>query len=371
MPKQKIGGYKYRRILILINKRSSPEEFYCMAFNKKIIIYGAGAIGTSIAAWLAPKYPQLYLLARGEHAKAIKTNGLLFYHKTSPKIAVPINVIEDLNEQPDAKIIIITVKNYNLEEVAKDIKAKIHDEPLILGFQNGVENQKILPQYFQKVIYGVVCYNAWRDAPGVVGYRSKGAVVIGTLNNDMQEELQEIKSILGQVMSIKISEHIKEAAYNKLVLNLNNAVLTLIGQKSRTVQNVDCVRKIITSVVYEGIEIVRKLGIREERLPNIPRWWLFMLLFKLPGFLSNPIFKFGFGGTGINSMAQDILIKKQNQTEIDSFNGFIVELAKEHGLKAPLNEKIFNLCKSKFNEPIFQPMDEKELCKLLFSQDSL
>jgi 2-dehydropantoate 2-reductase len=341
-----------------------------MAFNKKIVIYGAGAIGTSIAAWLAPQYPQLYLLARGEHAKVIKNKGLSFYRNTGPKTVVPIKVIEDLNEQPDAEIIIITVKNYDLENVAKEIETKIHSEPLILGFQNGVENQKVLPQYFKKVIYGVVCYNAWRDAPGVVGYRSKGAVVIGTLNNGLQEELQEIKSILGRVMIIKISAHIKEAAYNKLVLNLNNAVLTLLGQKSRTVQNADYVRKIITAVVYEGIEFLRKLGMKEERLPNIPSWRLFMLLFKLPGFLSNPLFKLGFGGPGINSMAQDILIKKQNQTEIDSFNGFIVKLAKEHGLKVPLNEKIYNLCKAKFSELVFQPIDEKELYKLLFSPAS-
>jgi 2-dehydropantoate 2-reductase len=341
-----------------------------MPFNKKIVIYGAGAIGTSIAAWLAPQYPQLYLLARGEHAKVIKAKGLSFYHNTGPKTVVPIKVIEDLNEQPDAEIIIITVKNYDLESVAKEIKAKVHSEPLILGFQNGVENQKVLPQYFKKVIYGVVCYNAWRDAPGVVGYRSQGAVVIGTLNNDLEEELQEIKSILGEVMIIKISSYIKEAAYNKLVLNLNNAVLTLLGQKSRTVQNADYMRKIITAVVYEGIEVLHKLGMKEERLPNIPSWHLFMLLFKLPSFLSNPLFKLGFGGPGINSMAQDILIKKQNQTEIDSFNGFIVKLAKENELKVPLNEKIYNLCKAKFSEPVFQPMDEKELYKLLFSPAS-
>jgi 2-dehydropantoate 2-reductase len=337
-----------------------------MNASKKIIIYGAGAIGTSVAAWLAPVYPQLFLLARGDHARAIKSNGCAIYRRSGPKSTVPINVIEDLAEQPDAEIVIITVKNYDLEAAAQDIKVKHPVEALILGFQNGVENQTVLPKYFQKVIYGVVSYNAWRDEPGVIGYYSKGPVILGTLNNELQAELREIKSILGQVMSVTVSSHIQGVAYNKLILNLSNAIMGLLGQRSRTFRDVDKVRRIMIGVITEGNRVLHQAGIRPKSGGILPPIWVMLLLFKMPGFLSNRLFRTFFGGPGISSMAQDLWIKRQSQTEIDTLTGFIVDLAKAHNLNAPLNEKILDLCKSKFSDPNFQPIDENDLYEILF-----
>ena len=47
--------------------------------NPSIVIYGAGAIGASICAWLTPHIDKLYILARGETAKVLKANGLGIY----------------------------------------------------------------------------------------------------------------------------------------------------------------------------------------------------------------------------------------------------------------------------------------------------
>jgi 2-dehydropantoate 2-reductase len=43
-------------------------------------------------------------------------------------------------------------------------------------------------------------------------------------------------------------------------------------------------------------------------------------------------------------MLQDVL--KGRMTEIDSINGYIVGLAKKHGLEAPVNEAMVALVKS-------------------------
>jgi 2-dehydropantoate 2-reductase len=275
-----------------------------------------------------------------------------------------------LAEQLDAEIVIITVKNYDLEAAAQDIKGKLPVEPLILGFQNGVENQSLLPKYFQKVIYGVVSYNAWRDGPGVIGYYSKGPVILGTLNNELQAELREMKLILGRVMSVTVSSHIQGVAYNKLILNLNNAILGLLGQRSRAFRDINKVRRMMTAVIVEGNRVLRQAGIRPKSAGMLPPIWVFVLLFKMPGFLSNRLFRTFFGGPGISSMAQDLWIKQQSQTEIDTLTGFIVDLAKSNNLNAPLNEKILELCQSKFSDPNFQPMDEKDLYKILYPSKS-
>ena len=47
----------------------------------EIVIYGVGAIGAAIGGLLNPHYDKLYLLARGENAKVLKSKGLTLYQK--------------------------------------------------------------------------------------------------------------------------------------------------------------------------------------------------------------------------------------------------------------------------------------------------
>jgi len=47
----------------------------------EIVIYGVGAIGASLGGWLTPHYDKIYLLARGDNAKVIKSRGLTLYQK--------------------------------------------------------------------------------------------------------------------------------------------------------------------------------------------------------------------------------------------------------------------------------------------------
>ena len=49
--------------------------------KQSLVVVGAGAIGSSVTGWTAPKYDRLFLLARGESAEIIKKQGLKFYLK--------------------------------------------------------------------------------------------------------------------------------------------------------------------------------------------------------------------------------------------------------------------------------------------------
>ncbi|MEJ2295198.1 MAG: 2-dehydropantoate 2-reductase N-terminal domain-containing protein [Candidatus Lokiarchaeota archaeon] len=70
-----------------------------MDHNFNIVIYGSGAIGATLGGWLFQNGHNVYLLARGENAKALKSNGLILYEKDpEDSETILINVIEDLKE---------------------------------------------------------------------------------------------------------------------------------------------------------------------------------------------------------------------------------------------------------------------------------
>ncbi len=316
----------------------------------KIVIYGSGAIGATLGGWLAQDYQNVYLLARGDNAKAIKSNGLILYEK-DPKNSVnfPVNVIEDLRELENINLIILTVKNYDLDPVAMDIYQKVDDKAIILALQNGVENLKILPKYFSKLIYGVIVMSAWRDKPGVFGNRGKNQIVVGTPNNQNQEILKLIIEKLNISFPIKITTKYQDAAHSKLVLNIANSVFTLIEQNIDDDNYIFKLWKIFVNSYLECVDIVKAAGYQEHKLKGLPIWKTMKFAKNLDKKTALDNFKRDIRYSWLNSMAQDKVIRQKDQSELESLNGYLLNLAHQYHIKAPYNEVIYRLCKKTFS----------------------
>lgn len=328
----------------------------------EIVIYGAGAIGASIGAWLAPYYDKVYLLARGQNAEVMKNKGIIIYRKENPpKDPIPVKIIQDLNEKPKTNVVIIVVKNYDLEEVAKDIYEKLGDNPIIIALQNGTENQKVLPKYFSKIIYGVIMISAWRDDPGIFGYLNRGYIILGTLDNSLNKELKEMSEILSKATKIRISEKIQDAIHGKMIFNLLNSILTLINHKSPSPKSISILREIIVTTLNEGINIVQVAGYHEHSLPGFITWKELQDAVNLPNDTADRFFL----DNGPNSMIQDMIIRQKGKSELESLNGYFIELANSLGINAPFNKILYKLCKENFKKTPYQPLEPEEVYHLL------
>ncbi len=334
--------------------------------TRNIVIYGVGAIGGALAGWLAPHYENLYLLTRGDTYRALKSTGLILYEqKNDNPPPVKVNVIKDLNELSDVSIVIITVKNYNLEEVCEDIRSKLGDTPIIVALQNGVANQQIIPKYFSKVIYGVIMLSAWRDAPGLFGYGIKGYLMLGTLDNLLKEELKNVKSILKLAIRIRITDNYQAAIHNKIVFNLVNSIFTLVNTKHLTDKSREHLSLILLNCFNEAIEIVKTAGIEEHSLPGFFLWDKIISLMNESIETITKSFTNMINSERANSMKQDVVWRSKTQTEIEDLNGYLVKLAEKNGVDALFNSRLYDLCKKRFNELPFVAMDASEVWKIL------
>ncbi|MFX1364700.1 MAG: ketopantoate reductase family protein [Promethearchaeota archaeon] len=332
----------------------------------EIVIYGAGAIGASIGAWLSPYYDKVYLLARGQNAKVMMNKGIILYRKENPpKNPIPVKIIQDLNEKPSTNVVIIVVKNYDLEEVAKDIHEKLGDNPIIITLQNGTENQKVLPKYFSKIIYGVIMISAWRDEPGIFGYLNRGYLILGTLDNSLQKELKEMCEILSKATKVQISEKIQDAIHGKMIFNLLNSILTLINHKNPSPNSISILREIIVTTLNEGINIVQAAGYHEYSLPGFLPWKELQDAVNLPTEIADKIFSRFFIDRGPNSMIQDMIIRQKGRSELESLNGYFIKLANLLGVDAPFNKILYELCKEHFKKTPYQPLEPEIVYDLL------
>ncbi len=337
-----------------------------------IVIYGSGAIGATLGGWLTQEYQNVYLLARGENAEAIKSNGLILY-ENDPKNShtILVNIIEDLRELEQIDIIILAVKNYDLESAAMDIYQKVDDKAIILTLQNGIENLKILPKYFSKIIYGVIVMSAWRDKPGVFGSRGKNQIVIGTPNNQNQEILNLITEKLNLSFPIKITTKYHDAAHSKLVLNIANSVFTLIEQNVDDDDYIFKLWKIFVNSYLECVDIIKAAGYHEHKLKGLPLWRTMEFAKNLDKKAALDNFRRDIKYSWLNSMAQDKVIRQKEQSELESLNGYLLNLAHQYNIKVPFNEVIYRLCKKAFSSVPYKPLHvdhvwkeiEKELKK--------
>jgi 2-dehydropantoate 2-reductase len=333
-----------------------------MSEKSSIVVVGAGAIGSSITGWIAPKCDNLFLLARGETLEVIKNRGLKSYLKGQrPRAtALPVHAIGSLAEVELPNVIVITVKNYDLETTAGDLRAQLGDhEPIIVALQNGVHNQQVLPNYFTRVVYGVVCYNAWREGPGEVGHEPRGHIILGTPANDLQDEVQAATRILSLGLDCVPTDRLQDAAHCKLVINQANALMTLVGVQKHPIKSFNVLMHMTFKLWEEGIHLLQAAGFHEHALGHNPSWRFIKMGATLPAFIMGGLFRLNTRRLGLNSMAQDVF-GGRNNTELETLNGYMLSLARQVGFPTPINETIYEKAKERFG-PDFQPMPEQQL----------
>jgi 2-dehydropantoate 2-reductase len=334
--------------------------------NKPIIVVvGAGAIGLSLTGWISTQNRDLFLLARGNSVPEIRSHGIQLHQKdqeTAPPIRV--NVIESLQEIPSPDIVVITVKNYDLNQTAQMLRLQLGKrQPIIASLQNGVENQRILPKYFSKPTFGVICYNAWREGPSKVSYVKRGYVVIGTLKNELQPELQSVANVLNPGLTCLVTDRLQDAVHCKLAINLINAEMALVGFRKRSIESEKILVHITTRLLEEGVNVLQAAGFKEHYLGVLPSWSEIRTAVNNPESPANPLYDFIINRVGPTSMTQDVFSGKTN-TELESLNGYMLGLAHRAGIPMPINQAIYEIAKENFC-PGFRPIEEIELWEMI------
>ncbi len=326
--------------------------------KKNYLVFGAGAIGTTVAAWLNDGGAQVSLFDKAEVCEHINLHGLEVYHGDEPnkRYSSRVKAYSNFEDVPKPDVIVLCIKNYSLEAVSNLLVSKFGIDTPIVALQNGVENQNILPKYFNKVIYGIVCYNAWADGFGVVGYQKKGPIALGHNGSVTNLEMNSIVEDFNNGVESLNYPKLNDAAHSKIVINLTNSLTTLVALHENDQSKSKDFQKLLTSMTYEGIKVMKAAGFKESKLGGMPGWLLITAAGVLPGFVTRKPYLKNLKKMVVSSMAQDIIVNGGNTSELESINGYVLRLAKKHGVRTPVNNAIYQICKDEFIKSPFKPV---------------
>jgi 2-dehydropantoate 2-reductase len=214
----------------------------------RIIVYGVGAIGGTVAAALTLSGQPVIGIARGTQLAALQANGLLLRtpDKTERAVFPCVGDPSEIDVRSD-DLILLTMKTQDTLPALERLRAAGVVEQPIFCVQNGVANERFALRRFREVHGVTVMMPATLPTPGEVSAFSTprhGIFDIGRYPRGSNEHDARLAHALetGNIAAF-VTPDVMQSKYGKLLLNLGNIVEAALG--------VDADRKPFVSLLQE------------------------------------------------------------------------------------------------------------------------
>ncbi len=159
----------------------------------RILIWGAGAIGGTLGAYLIRAgHDILFVDVVEEHVSKINQSGLEI---TGPVDEFTVEAAALLPRQLEEKypIILLCTKAQHTEAASETLVKHLADDGYVMSVQNGL-NELIIREIVggDRTLGAFINFSADYHAPGKILFGGRGAVVVGELNGAITTRLEEI-----------------------------------------------------------------------------------------------------------------------------------------------------------------------------------
>jgi len=186
----------------------------------RIAVMGAGGVGGCLGALLTQAGADVTLIARGEHLKAMRQNGLRLVQQTT-EFTVPVNATSEPSEVGTADLVLLAVKTYQITEASQAIRPLIGPKTQIVTLQNGVDSADELVREFgpDRVLPGASYTIASIESPGVIKQQSKTArIVFGRADGQITPEAEAVQDCLTPAIDAELTGDIASVLWSKFLL---------------------------------------------------------------------------------------------------------------------------------------------------------
>lgn len=304
----------------------------------RICIYGAGAIGGYLGAMFAEAGHKVSLVARGEHLKALRANGLTLEIGDRTLKSRPA-ASADPAELGAQDYVFVSVKAPALPSVVTSIGPLLGPDTVVVTALNGVpwwffqgfggehdgrrlssvDPDGLLTRLLEprRIVGCVVHAGCSVPAPGIIRHASGDLFVIGDPAGGATPRCQVLQQIIvGAGLRCDISPRIQQAVWMKLLGNASMGPLSVLtGGTLAGMARDPGTRKVSADMIVEAIAVGRHFGLD-------------------PGMTVEERIELGARlGEFKTSMLQDF--EKGRPMELDTFLAAIIEMARLAGVATP------------------------------------
>jgi 2-dehydropantoate 2-reductase len=319
----------------------------------KIGVFGAGAIGGVVAAYLARAGAEVIVVDPWfQHVEAIREDGLRLESIEETFVARPRAFhLGEIAQAGTVDLAVIATKAYDTAWMAELVAARLAFDGTVLSAQNAMNEPTLIGILGEARTIGcVVPMSAEMREPGVVrrtGTVDWGSLILGELAGGVGARVERIAAVLQPVTGVTTTETIQSALWGKMTLNvMGNVLAGLTGFTTRLLWTDSAALDVQIALAREVALLARDLGVVAD--PVLKTLTQDILLgAEVIGDENWEEAKHcmtvaGEARTGekenVPSLLQDI--RKGRRTEVSHLNGWIVQEVRRRGGDAPVNAAV-------------------------------
>jgi 2-dehydropantoate 2-reductase len=304
----------------------------------KIAVMGIGGVGGYYGGKLALSYTssdehQIFFIARGEHLKAIKEDGLTLITPTERFTSAPDAATDKPEELGPLDLILLSVKSYGLEDASGMIIPNIHADTVVIPLLNGVDNAERVRKVLKRgiVMNGCVYISSHIEKPGVVEQTGGSCKLLFGPENGLSSVYQDIEDLLINAgINASLSENITTDVWTKYIFIGPLASLSSVLQLPLgAIMEDDKHHKLLEGMMREIESIALAKGIL------LPENIVSSSLEVTNNFPYN------------TKTSMQLDREKGNPMEVETFTGYVVKTGTALGIETPLHNQILSTLKGK------------------------
>ncbi|RLD28217.1 MAG: hypothetical protein DRI75_07410 [Bacteroidetes bacterium] len=308
----------------------------------KVGIIGLGPVGMILADSFQRAGCDVSLCVRNavKHKK-IKEEGIFLENviKSHSKFDKVYRSIIELAKS-DLDYLVFALKTYQVQDALKEASQLITEKLTVVSAQNGIDVEEMLIPTFteSRVLRMVVNYAGNMVTPNTVKVTFfTPPNYVGSINDSKTQEAEIFSNLLNLVdvttQAVNSFELLKRS-WEKTILNSSLSALCGVGRltMAEAMSDPDTV-ELIEQIIAEAVNVAETEKIR---FPD--------------DFIRQCMRYLNKGGDHFPSLALDVI--NNRQTEIEYFNGKIVEYGRKHYIRTSLNLSFTNMVKAMTNKNI-------------------
>jgi len=290
--------------------------------GNKIWLYGAGALGSALAALLYDK-TDICLVGSSPHAAKVKAEGLQVRRAVTTEsdlLPVPVCRPEAVPALTENDLVLLTGKIRSLPAAAAGLRERLSPPVTVVALQNGIGFEADLAAALDHPLErGIVQFGSGSDGAGTVWFYPGSLLLPPGRAAEVLSPLLE-----GAPVTCKVEADFTPLLWQKLLINsVANALAGILGINNRILAG-ETLNPVKAEIVREIKAVAAATGV--------------MLSAELAD-LNRYLARSG----NIPSLVRDL--QRGLPTEIDWINGAVVRLGEEYGIPTPVNAALTAMVK--------------------------
>lgn len=309
-------------------------------------IYGAGAMGTVLGAYIAKSGKPVDLISRNvEHITALKNEGATVCGEVEFKQKVNALFPEEMSGKYD--IIFLMTKQSENRKICQFLKDYLADDGVICTTQNGLPEQSVAEVVGEKRTLG--CAVSWgatflgKGASKLTSSKDKLTFSLGSPYGENQK-IESVKEILESMGKVETPSNFVGSRWAKIAINAAfSSISAATGLTFGQVAKDKTAKRFALNLLNEIFDLAERVGVKIDKIQGHDIVKLLSNRGGIKRAFALTILPIAMKNHSdiVSGMYYDL--KKGRKCDIGSINGALIDIAQKNGIILKYNNEIVRI----------------------------